>query len=474
MLLYFGGAEQKGWRELLYDNGVRDMSLSFVGLLRRTTKPERFLLRDEFPDDVNIFVDSGTYTLNKADSNYTDDDVARIAVQYDQFVQANLERLTMASSFDAVQLKEEGRMAWNARLKLALSDKYLPIWTPEFDLPRTFPTERMGIQAGRSIAQYTAQLNRMVMDSGTKLHGVAMTQIDAMRDVRWDSVGSTSWLSPSQYGDTILWTGTELKRFPKDYKGRGREGHRSWIIDNGFDFDLISSDDSTELLRLSIWSWQQYVERLNIRNRVTQVKDSYDLENVDRDNMAVAHTNTQGRQRKLLPVLSTQWEEHTEIDDDGNEFVVRTPKIGVSTQSLMQCSTCVIQDRCPEFSAGSECAFDFPLNLSLPRAEDELWTSMTEIQGQRVLLMRMFEQVNGGGYDPNVGPEIDRLMRIMNARKKQSQVTIRQVSEISMPAGQGGIIGEIFGPKANSRLHQNEIEQGNENVMDAEVIEPDE
>jgi hypothetical protein len=472
MILYFGGAEQAGWRTLLYDNGVRDMSLSFVGLLRRTTKPERFLLRDEFPDDVNIFVDSGTYTLNKADSKYSDADVARIAMQYDQFVQANYDRLTMASSFDASQLSEEGRMTWNARLQVELGDKYLPIWTPEFEMPRSFSTERMGIQAGRSIAQYIPNLNRMVMDSGIKLHGVAMTQIDVMRDVRWDSVGSTSWLSPSQYGDTILWTGTELKRFPKDYKGRGREGHRSWIIDNGFDFDLITSDDSTELLRLSIWSWQQYVERLNIRSRVTQMANIPDPENVDRDNSAVAHISTEGRQRKLLPVLSTQWDEHTEFDDEGNEFTVRTPKIGVSDKSLMQCSTCIIQDRCPEFSPGSECAFDIPLNLSMPRAEDELWTTMTEIQGQRVLTLRMFEQVNGSAYDPNLGPEIDRLMRIMNARKKQSQTTFRQTTEVTLPAGAGGIIGEVFGPSANNRLHSKEIEQGNEsNIMDAQVVE---
>lgn len=473
MILYYGGAEQKGWRELLYDNGVRDMSLSFVGLLRRTTKPERFLLADEFPDDVNVFADSGTYTLNKADSKYTDDDVDRIAGQYDQFVQANLERLTMASSFDAKQLGEDGRMTWNARLKLSLSEKYLPIWTPEVDLSN-FRGSRMGVQAGRSISTYTPQLNRMVMDSGIKLHGVAMTQIDAMRSVRWDSVGSTSWLSPSQYGDTIVWTGTELKRFPKDYKGRGREGYRSWIIDHGFDFDLIASDDSTELLRLSIWSWQQYVERLNLANRVTQVRDSYDPENVDRNNSVVAHIGSETRQRKLLPVLSTKYDEHTETDENGDEFTVRTPKLGVANQSLMKCSSCIIQDRCPEFEPGSDCAFDFPLDLSVPRAEDELWTNMTEIQGQRVLMMRMFEQVNGSGYDPNLGPEIDRLMRIMNARKKQSQTTFRQTTEVTLPAGQGGILNEVFGPKAASRLHQNEIEQGDDNVIDVEIVQTDE
>lgn len=474
MILYYGGCEQKGWRELLYDNGVRDMSLSFVGLLRRTVKPERFLLRDEFPDDVSIFVDSGTYTLNKPDSQYTDEDVTRIVMQYDQFVQANFDRITMASSFNAIQLDGERNNVWNTRLQLELGEKYLPIWTPgDYEL-RTFDGDRLGIQAGRAIDQYTPQLNRMVMDAGIKLHGVGSTQIETMRNVRWDSVGSTSWLSPAQHGDTIVWTGNELKRFPKDYKGRGREGHRSWIIDNGFDFDRITSDDSTELLRLSIWSWQKYVERLNAANRVTQMIHSPDSENVDRDNTAVAHLPTKGRQRKLLPVLTTKWEEHTEIDDDGLDYQVRTPKIGVSDQSLMKCNSCMIQDRCPEFSPGDDCAYDFPLNLSVPRAEDELWTAMTEIQGQRVLLMRMFEQVNGSGYDPNLGPEIDRLMRIMNARKKQGQTTVRQTTEITLPSGQGGIIGELLGAKAANRLHQNEIEQGDDNVMDAEVIESDE
>lgn len=34
MDLYFGGSEQGMWRDLLYAEGVRHMSLSFMGLRR--------------------------------------------------------------------------------------------------------------------------------------------------------------------------------------------------------------------------------------------------------------------------------------------------------------------------------------------------------------------------------------------------------------------------------------------------------
>lgn len=470
--MYFGGAEQKSWRELLYANDVRDLSLSFVGLLRRTTKPNEFVLADEFPEDVRIFVDSGTFTLNKAESPYSDERVKQIGIQYQEFIARNRDRIEIASSFDALQLEVALRDTWNDRLQLELGEKYLPIWEPGDSELFRFEGERLGIQAGRSVADYTAQLNRMVMDKHVKLHGVGMTQIDVMRAVRWDSVGSTSWLSPSRNGDTIIWTGTDLKRYPKDYKGQGRAGHRTWLQDNGFNYGLIDADDYQELLRLSIWSWQNYVNHLNRMERVTQMPNERDPETGDPEERAVAQWNRPVGNRKLLPVLGVEYEEHTEYDDEGEEFTVRRPVLRAANASLMQCNSCMIQDRCPEFSPGSSCAFDIPLDLSVPRAEDELWTTMTEIQGQRVLMMRMFEQVNGGGYDPNLGTEIDRLMRIMNARKKQSNTTIRQVTEVSLPGNGQGFITELLGNKAGERLHP-QIEDGN--TVEAEIIneEPD-
>jgi hypothetical protein len=206
-------------------------------------------------------------------------------------------------------------------------------------------------------------------------------------------------------------------------------------------------------------------------DRVTQMDNTPNPETGDPPERAVTQWERPTGNRKLLPVLGIEYEEHTEYDDEGEPFTVRKPKLRASNASLMQCNSCMIQDRCPEFSPGSSCAFDIPLNLAVPKAEDDLWTTMTEIQGQRVLMMRMFEQVNGGGYDPNLGTEIDRLMRIMNARKKQSNTTIRQTTEVSIPGGQGGFISELLGNKAGERLHP-QIEDGN--TVEAEIVSEEE
>jgi hypothetical protein len=471
MRLYFGGAEQKGWRELLYANGVRDTSLSFVGLLGRTTKPERFNLGTELPEDTNIFVDSGGYSYNKEDSSYSVADVYGISVKYERFIEANVDRIEMFSEFDANVMNPADRNALNNRLRSIAPDKFLPLWHPAGNvaLPKI---GRIGVMAGDAVDMYAARLNRVVQDYGVKLHGVAMTQIKAMRDVKWDSVGSTSWLSPSRYGDTIIWDGRELKRYPKDYKGQGRAGHKRWIQDNGFNYGLIDADDSTEMLRLSIWSWLEYVKYLNRLNRVTQLANMPDDENTEPGNEVVAHNSGPVRNRKLLPVLGVEYTDTIEIDDEGEEHIVRKSKYKAATQSLMKCNTCIVQDRCPEFKEDADCAYDIPMDLGVPRAEDELWTTITEMQAQRVFTLRMFEQLSSGGYDPNTGPEIDRLIRMMNAKKKQGQTTIRQVTEVNLPQGEGGFLGSLLGPSAADRLHKPQIEQGEDpSIVDAEVIE---
>jgi hypothetical protein len=105
-------------------------------------------------------------------------------------------------------------------------------------------------------------LNGLVADHGVRLHAIAMTKPWAMAEVRWDSVASTSWLSPGQYGDTIVWTGKELKRYPRKYKDEARKRHRTLFTSAGFDAEKIAADDRIEVTRLSIWSWQQLAASL--------------------------------------------------------------------------------------------------------------------------------------------------------------------------------------------------------------------
>lgn len=203
--------------------------MSYMGLRRRTRFARPWLVNDKFPEHQRVFLDSGAYTLNSSDDHGLSwDELDSIARHYFAFVMANLGRLTMVSEFDALALGrdwiEHARVEfWDPNVP---TNMFLPIWHPEYgldeldNLARNY--RRVGVLesafGGRDLAP---TLNGIVAAHGTSLHGVAMTKPEPMRQIRWDSVASTSWLSPAKWGDTILWTGRELKRYPRDLQGAG-------------------------------------------------------------------------------------------------------------------------------------------------------------------------------------------------------------------------------------------------------------
>ncbi|MEU4534334.1 hypothetical protein AB0G15_05625 [Streptosporangium sp. NPDC023825] len=268
MIWYPAGAEIPGWRTLLYERGVRHMAMSYVGLGRRVKNTDTWSIGAKFPADVKVLLDSGGHTINKQN---VDTDLGLLPVtleRYERFAIENLDRVSLAVELDAKALTSALRRAHRSRLHEVFQDRFLPIWDSDTglnELQRLADTYgRVGVSqtvlGGRDITPVLRSLAR----AGTRLHGVAMTQIEAMRTIPWDSVASTSWLSPSQYGDTIIWTSQgELKRYPRRYADQARKRYRTYLTQHGFDAAAIEAGNSTELLRLSIWSWNAYVTHLN-------------------------------------------------------------------------------------------------------------------------------------------------------------------------------------------------------------------
>ena len=486
MKLYYGGAEQKVWRNLLHECGVRTVSLSYVGLLRRTKRPDQFSIRDNISEDTSVFLDSGAYTVNKHPEKYsTYDSILRLANEYLRFVEANLGSFDLASEFDADAFTEEDRESYRNALEDLAGPRFLPIWhaeTSERLIDYAGRWGHVGIMGGSEVWKMGPQLNRMVMDHGTRLHGVSMTQMPALEQINWDSVGSTAWLSPAQYGDTLIWTASdELKRYPKNYKDRGRASHSQWLRDNGFNWQLIEDDDSTEMLRLSLWSWQKYIRHITLLNtpQVTQAAETPEMQIEEPSTDLVVQTDQPTRNeirvspgKKLLPVIAYEYEEITEYDEEGTPHIVRRPVLSSSPGSLMKCDKCPIQDKCPEHRAGADCVFEIPVSVRVPKDATALWDTVTEIQAQRVLQLRMFEQVSGQGYDPNLGSEMDRLTRIMSAKNKQNTTTVRQVTEVNIPHGEGGFIASMLGQGAADKLRAvDSAQEEPSTVIEAEVIE---
>lgn len=478
MRFYFSGAEIPTYRNMLQAEGITDVSLSYFGLRRRTKFTRPWKLEDKFGAQQQVFIDSGCYTVNNSkEQKYSNAELGDIRDHYYRWVHSNIGNVEFYTEFDATQLGTQSREEFRDNLRDVFFDKFIPIWGANdglqtlFDLSEQFG--RVGVlQTAIGGRDLVPTLNSLA-SRGVRLHGLSMTKPDIMAAVPWESVSSTSWLSPSQFGDTIVWSHNQLKRYPKKMKDQARKKERSVFMSNGFDVEKIENDDSTELLRLSMWSWSQQVKAINRRTAtgVTEPMILDDLENSEFDDDTVGGvveraqkrvptaTPRDPSQRMVIPFLDFDVDKEKRKDPETGEYVdVDVPKVKIRSESMRICDSCFLAAKCPMFEAGSTCAYDIPITIRTKEQVTALMDSMVELQAQRVLFMKMAEDAEGGYADPNLSSEIDRLGNLMKKKHDMEQegfsltVTAKQSGQISM-------VDRIFGDIGNTqKLH--ELESG--------------
>lgn len=476
MDLYYAGTEQKVWRTLLADQGVEHVSLSYIGLRRRRKDPMGFSIAEEYPGQ-KVYLDSGAFTLNKDDSTVDEDEAAELARAYYAFARANIDAIEFCSEFDANVLGTVGietMREWYADL---FTKKCMPIWHSEYgtrELERLADEHlRVGVLQGDTNSDLTPLLRRLA--SRTRLHGVAMTKMDPMREIPWASVGSTSWLSPTMHGDTFVWTGRELKRYPKKYKDQARTRHRTWLADQGFDVAKIEADDNGELLCLSIWSWKNFAASLE-RGRGATI-DHLDPfgRNAEQETPTVDTPGTPVRnaelvpraEKKLLPVLGLSFK--TRTDDDGNE--ISEPHLTTPSSGLLKCDNCFMREKCPESKPDSDCAYEIPAKVRTTSQLASLQDWLIETQAQRVAFMRMVEQAEGGYADANLTTEMLHLARMIKAKQEAQKEGFSIKIEGSATPGGPGMISRIFGQDTVEKMTALPAPvDPNEVIEDAELV----
>jgi hypothetical protein len=479
MIIYFGGAEQPGWRAFLADQGVDTMSLSWYGLRRRRKDLSAFRIRNEFPDGAKVYLDSGAYSVNK-DASIARDEAYALYGEYMDFVDANIDSIVFASEFDAQVLGQDLIEDIRERYWSGHSlDRWMPVWHSDSgvrELRRLAAQyERVGLlQVADDDATPDGNIGILrTLASGTAFHGVSMTKIEAMKTLPVVSVGSTSWLSPTQYGDTFIWDGRELHRYPHDYKHR-RESHRHWLQENGFDTHKIEADDNNELLRLSVWSWQKFANSIApVRGVTPMVLDPFnaiqEIEPVEVANTPASVRNNAvalREERVPLPLLSTVVE--IQRNPDGTETPRRTMRSpGVN---LLQCNTCHINDVCPLMRPGAECAYEIPVEIRTTTQLAALQDTLIELQTQRVLRTSMFEQIQGGAIDKNTSAEYDRLNRMIAAKVEAAKDSISIRIEATGSA-RAGIVSNMFGAEAAERATALPVPMLTDGILDAEIID---
>lgn len=501
-VLYFGGAEVPGWRALLKQAEVQGMALTYMNLRQRIPKKAAWKLSDHVPETISTLVESGAYTANKDPGRMDRDGWLAYDQAYIEFVHANLDSIGLVTEFDSMILGPDyiHQMREDIWSKVP---QFMPVWHEQFGLPEL---ERLATEydhvsipdsALRSGPRVAAKINTLTQRFGTKFHGAAVTKPDVLREVRFFSAHSTSWLSPIQYGDTIVWDGTRLRRYPKKYKDQARKRHRMLFSRAGFDAAKIADGDPTEVARFTIWSWQQMEAQVGRRRGerpfeaveeeggVTRPPEEEEDDFEDELDAAVARHPATVRQAPVarperihLPVFGFE------------ESVSRTPVVtpeGEPTeavqllarsrsQSLRRCDNCFVSGSCPAFEPGNECAFDLPLEVRSKEQLSALLTGIIEMQAQRVAFARFAEELEGGYPDPNVSGEMDRLFKLVESLKEIQDTSDGFEVHVKAKAG-AGVLSRLFGSERAAPLtalqrgydedETNDVIRG---VVDAELV----
>jgi len=453
MNVYLGGGEKGSHRSLLLSNGIQRIGVNLTHLAVPKTK--EFSIPDVFNNaSVLLYYSEG------------DEDVSR----YGDFVR------TYADDLDLVI----GRPDFDGDF---LGDKYVPVWADGDDLERlAWLCQRYGRAAisDKAITGKTLPRIRSLSQRwDAKLIGIT-SKPDIIEALPWDAVVVGSWTSAIRYGETQVWDGHSLRRYPAQQKESSRKKHRADILRLGIDFAEVMEDNVTAVGSLAIKSWQQWELRnvgaydppqLGDEDEFSTSEDGEiiaigsDLHSgvlADSASPNIAITTTTKRHdedRVLLPVmgienlLSMGYETLTDQGDSIEVAPEKTPIIRYQSHPLRQCDNCYLSSRCPAFKEHSDCGFKMPIEIRTKDQLNAVLQAMIEMQASRVLFSRFAEELEGQGLDPALSSEMDRLFSLIDKFKNINDN--REILRMEVEARSGsGVLSRIFGARAGETARQ--------------------
>ena len=420
-------------------------------------------------------MDSGCQTLNIAkEQKYTNEELREVADHYYEWVASNINEIEIYTEFDALQLGDGYIEERRDSARELLFDKFVPVWHPSGNSQSDGMADlnslaerfgRVGIaQTHLNGRDLVLVLNRMA-SRGIELHGLAMTKQDIMQAVNWTSVSSTSWVSPQKYGATFVWSHNQLKSYSKEQKEQARRKERFVIEAAGFSVEKILADDPKELLRLSLWSWSQFVDSINAKKGTGVTTsmispndgftENYDdtvggvLEPIRKTVSTVERRDP--KEMQVIPLLAFEGKiEKKRNVETGQMEDVQIDLIRSRSDSMRLCDTCFLAAKCPMFEESSTCAYNIPITIRTKDQAQALMDTMVEMQAQRVLFMKMAEDAEGGHADPILSGEMDRLVKMMKTSHDMAQEGF-SLTVTAKQNGQAGIVDRIFGEMGNTQ-----------------------
>jgi hypothetical protein len=487
---YFGGGEIPSHRNLLTAENMPHVALSYMGLRRRTKFTKPWLAAEVFGDDQSILLDSGCHTLNREGVEVDHDELRAIADHYYSLIEANIDRLDAYTEFDALALGHD----WIKNNREHLHpDKAIVVWHEEYGLDelRRMADQHPYVAVGQATCgdRDIIPVLRSLARQG-RLHGMGFSSPPLMLAADWYSIASTTWLSAAQHGETFVWTGTELKRYPTRYKAQARKRHRSLFTDAGLDADKIEADDPTEVLRLSLWSWTKQIEHISRRHgdpaTVTPIRPHLEIAETTAGAPTGTHPEdslepaTIRREKRLLPGIEQERFTYRYTDPETGEKTSRQEtRLHAVDPDVRVCDGCFLANKCRDYQPGHSCVYEIPIRVRTKEQYIALLDGVIAMQGARVMFMRVAEEVEGGYADPNLSQEMDRLAKYIKLKADIEEAGFTFSMKIQQKDGaQVGLLSRLFGDKAGGPpaltasgtvSAQQAIEQMG--IVDAEVVE---
>jgi len=466
MRLIYLGAEVPSNRTLLETTSANYVGVSYWRLVKRgLPKKSNYLLENYFNPDFQIHVHPGIPKDTQLDRL----ELESFAAEYEEFIADNIDRIDSfndinAEWIDPAFVQEQRKTAWSE----VPPAKFQPVWNPAEGLKALSAMAQtyLDIAVPGTALEESAQLTvvmRTLSREGTRFHILGSARPDNLRQVTAETISTQAWLSPMLHGETIVWDGTKLNRYPKRMKDQARSRYRHIYQKAGIDTDKILEDDPQEVCRLAVWSYTQFEARMNRMNNEPDeelyINSGDNALEETTENTPPVYDNKGGQPRKLearnpaemgtLPVFGVHLKEVVEQDENGNDIIKEVPILESQSVSLRSCDTCFVADKCPAFKPQTVCAFKLPVEIKTKDQLKALLNAIIEMQGQRIAFMRFAEEMSGGYADPNLSQEIDRLYKIVGEVNKlsESKEYIRITAERS---GSAGVLSSIFGDRAQA------------------------
>lgn len=456
--LYFAGAEVPTWRKLLTQEGVPHIAINYLHLKPRLPQEKPWSLAQHFPGDAKLFLVSGASGTDK--KGWNQDQHEGFFASYFDFVRENIDRLAYFTEYDPMGLGLEWVLGQRQVWAGLADDKLVPVWHETWGAPllRDMVEAHPNLGVPPITPRIQNVLSGLVRRTRISLHGLSFSHPYDAPGGLYSTIVSSSWISPTRFGETVVWDQNRLRRYPADEKQKIRQRHRQHFTLAGFDAAKILKDDSKEVARYTIWAWRQLEESwkrpgsTHAGNGRVETEALEGIEAVDHGALEVHQNGSGGRQ--VMPVFNFRPVTSTIPNPDGPGTVEVTSQVAVMGQvSVRNCDSCSLAVVCPLHEPGSQCKYQIPIEI---RNRDQLLGilhSLLELQGQRIAFARFSEELQGGYPDANLSAELDRFMKMtMSVKEIQDNRDFLKVTVEGR--AQAGVLSRLFGAERAESLRR--------------------